>query len=409
MNESKERIASTIQPSGRWLRLLTCGLLVFCISAWFHAPAAEAGDPDLTVHEWGTFTAIAGKDGQAVEWMPLTGSTDLPSFVEHFREGNFKRGLLGTIRMETPVLYFYSSHDMSVSVKVRFSKGIITEWYPHATRVEPSNTLNDWTLHQLQTDGSIAWDAVTVSPDLAPDFPHDARENHYYAARETSAAPLRVRTPAGERQEKFLFYRGVSAFSLPISARLNPDGKLLVKNLSKEEEVRTIILFERRGEKVGYRIAKGLQDETTLDPPDLTSTEDSLCGDLEVILVAEGLYPDEAHAMVETWRHSWLEEGSRLFYVVPAGFVNRVLPLTIHPVPAQTVRVFVGRVEIVTPATEKEVESAFASHDMTTLKTYGRFLEPITRRMMEEESHPASARQLSRYLDSLYSSPFVQQ
>ena len=112
-----------------------------------------------------------------------------------------------------------------------------------------------------------------------------------------------MKTPAGEQPEKFLFYRGVSAFSLPISARLNPDGTLVVKNLSKEE-IPTIILFERRGEKVGYRIASGLQDETLLDPPDLTSTVDSLGGALDGILVAEGLYPDEAHAMVQTWRQS---------------------------------------------------------------------------------------------------------
>ena len=387
--------------------LLTYGLLVLCIAAWFDAAAAESRDPDLTTHEWGTFTAIAGKDGQAVEWMPFTGSTDLPGFAQHLREGDFKRGLRGTVRMETPVLYFYSSHDVTVSVKVAFSRGIITEWYPHATRVGPSGTVNDWTLRQMRAGGSIAWDAVTVSPDSAANFPREARESRYYAARETSAAPLRVKTPAGEQPEKFLFYRGVSAFSLPISARLNPDGKLVVKNLSKEE-IPTIILFERRGKKVGYRITSGLQDETLLDPPDLTSTVDSLGGELDGILVAEGLYPDEAHAMVETWRHSWFEEGSRLFYVVPAGFINKILPLTIHPAPAQIVRVFVGRLEIVTPATAREVENAFASHDQVALEQHGRFLEPILRTIMEKESDPTRTRQLSRYLDSLYSLQFAQ-
>jgi len=83
--------------------------------------------------------------------------------------------------------------------------------------------------------------------------------------------------------------------------------------------------------------------------------------------------------MIETWRGSWFEEGSRLLYLVPASFVNRVLPLSIQPAPAQTVRVFVGRLELVTPATERAVQTAFAAHDTTTLEKYGRFLEPISR------------------------------
>jgi len=95
--------------------------------------------------------------------------------------------------------------------------------------------------------------------------------------------------------------------------------------------------------------------------PELGSTIDELDRDLEGILVAQGLYHDEARAMVETWRNSWFEEGSRLLYIVPSAFVNEVLPLSIHPLPAQTVRVFVGRLELVTPATEKAVESAFVT------------------------------------------------
>jgi len=71
----------------------------------------------LTAHEWGTFTSIASRDGQAVEWSLLTRSTDLPAFVEHFRNAGFKRGLRGTVRMETPVIYLYDSREETVSVK----------------------------------------------------------------------------------------------------------------------------------------------------------------------------------------------------------------------------------------------------------------------------------------------------
>jgi len=81
--------------------------------------------------------------------------------------------------------------------------------------------------------------------------------------------------------------------------------------------------------------------------------------------------------MVETWKSSWFEEGSRLIYIVPREFVDNVLPLAIDPAPEQVVRVFVGRLEIVTPTTVKAVKTAIAANDNAALDRYGRFLEPI--------------------------------
>jgi hypothetical protein len=379
-------------------------LLACCFAISSHSLGKDAGPlySSLTAHEWGTFTSIAGSDGQAVEWSPLTGSTDLPAFVEHFRDPGFKLGLRGTVRMETPVLYFYSSKEATVSVSVSFAKGVITEWYPHASRVEPTGDLHNPILHQASVSGRIAWDSVTLAPNGRTEFPREDRNNHYFAARMTSSAPLRVKTASGEQQEKFLFYRGVSAFSVPLSGTLDTEGKLRVKNQSNQE-IPATILFERRGERVGYRIGSSLQNEAILTAPELTATIDDLGRDLEGILVAQGLYQDEARAMVETWRNSWFEEGSRLLYIVPSAFVNEVLPLSIKPVPAQTVRVFVGRLELVTPATEEEVETALASQDTATLRAYGRFLEPILATMIQRAANPERARQLQNYLNIVYS------
>ena len=98
-------------------------------------PAAPSSSP-LTVHEWGTFTSVAGEDGRAQEWLPRQAPGELPCFVERLPL-NVKGYLPGTVRMETPVLYFYSPVATTVDVKVRFRNGVITEWYPRA-RVEPS-------------------------------------------------------------------------------------------------------------------------------------------------------------------------------------------------------------------------------------------------------------------------------
>lgn len=391
------------------LRLLLFGLLLVCVTILSQSPAknVEPAYAGLTVHEWGTFTSIAGADGQAVEWSPLTDSTDLPSFVEHFRAPQFKLGLRGTVRMETPVLYFYDSREESVSVNVSFAKGLITEWYPRASSVGPSDNPADWSLFQGQWDGSIAWDSVTVSPSLRAEFPRQEQESRYYAARITSATPLRVKTPAGEQHEKFLFYRGVSKFRVPVSAKLIADGKVQIEN-AEEEEIPNAILFERRGDRVGYRIAEAIKKELALDSPELNGNMDDLGRDLVGILVRQGLYLDEAQAMVETWRGSWFEEGSRLIYIVPEKFVNGILALSIHPAPGQIARVFVGRLELVTPATEKAVEAAFAAHDKAALKKYGRFLEPILQTMVVKETDRSRARELAKYLSAVQSTQVAQ-
>jgi len=171
---------------------------------------------------------------------------------------------------------------------------------------------------------------------------------------------------------------------LPLSAKLDSEDKLFIKNLG-QEEIPAIILFERRGEAVGYRSAGALADETVLDPPELTGRVDTLCAELESVLVERGLYPDEAAAMVATWRDSWFEEGSRLIYIVPSGFIANILPLAIDPAPAQIVRVFVWRLELVTPATAKAVETAVASNDEATLNKYRRFLEPILETLKKKQ------------------------
>jgi hypothetical protein len=390
--------------------ILGCGIAITSL-VWAKGIGAkglranEAGPvySGLTAHEWGTFTSIAGEQGQAVEWSPQTGSTDLPEFVEHLRTPQFKLGLRGTVRMETPVLYFYDSREETVSVKVSFEHGLITEWYPHASRVEPSGNLLEVSRYQPAAGGSITWETVTTSPSLRASFPRENSENHYYAARVTSATPLRVTTLRGEQQEKFLFYRGVGAFAPPVSARLSADGKLLLENRGAEE-IPGVILFERRGESVGYRIGGGVLEKSFLEAPELTGSVDSLGRELEGMLVNQGLYQDEARAMVETWRNSWFEEGSRLLYLVPTEFVNRVLPLSITPATIQTTRVFVGRLEIVTPATEKAVEQALVAHDRATLELYGRFLEPILETIMTKENNPERLRQIQRALSNYYSS-----
>lgn len=391
-------------------RLPACVYLALSIAVvplLFHAESPSS-DPALTAHEWGTFTSIAGKDGRAATWLPLTGSTDLPAFVEHFQTPDFKGGLRGTVRMETPVLYFYSNRETTISVHVSFAQGLITEWYPHADRVEPLGLqtqarmvsyLNDWSRHQKQTNSSISWDAVTLEPGSSSTLLREDSTNHYYAARQTSSTPLRIKTQAGDQTEKFLFYRGVASFSIPMSVKFTPSEKIVAQNLSAQE-IPAMLLFERRGDKLGFRVVDAAAAQPTIDPPELNANMDSLKQAVEDMLIAQGLYQDEAQAMFESWRDSWFEEGSRLLYIVPRQFVDSVLPLSINPVPAKTVRVFVGRLELITLATQRAVEQAFATHDRTAHARYNRFLIPILESMIASENNAAKKAQFSEYLNN---------
>jgi hypothetical protein len=368
-----------------------------------HASARQLTDSPLVVHEWGTFTSIAGIDGAAVWWLPFPAESDLPAFVEHTGTASFKGGLCGTVRMETPVIYFYSPRQTTVSVDVRFAKGLFTEWFPHAARVGPSDAHPAFL--DAKTIGSIVWPAVTITPAANASFLREATPSHYYAARETSANTVSIAAPAGNQVEKFLFYRGVAAFSPPLSAKVLADGQLQIENSIQNNAaaIAPLILFERRGDKLGYRVIPAVEASATWNTPSTSGTVDSLRSDFEDLLVTQGLFRDEARAMLETWRDSWFEEGSRLFYIVPRAFVDSVLPLSIHPAPSQLTRVFVGRIELVTPATENTVEAALLSRDHETLQRYGRFLGPIAEIITAKHTEPGRANRLRQALGYYYS------
>src|ERR1044071_4982459 len=99
----------------------------------------------LTAHEWGTFTSVAGRNGKPIPWMTLGEAADLPCFV--IRRGgrqSLKGNLMALVRMETPVLYFYSPRPALVSVRVDLPAGTITEWYPAALEQPGSTNRISW-------------------------------------------------------------------------------------------------------------------------------------------------------------------------------------------------------------------------------------------------------------------------
>lgn len=358
------------------------------IALWLSCAAQAVASHDLAaVHEWGTFTSVAGEDGSAMSWEPLSGPSDLPCFVHRLDQRNLKVAEYGTVRMETPVLYFYPLKPLTVSVHVDFPNGRITEWYPQATSIQPVTHRTGW----------IEWKDVHVGKISAP-LPKLGDASHYYAARATDAWNLRT-----EREnEKLLFYRGIADFGVDLKALVSKDGVSIHNDGA--ETIPEVILFENRAGKIGYQILRGLREPTTVSLPPLTGSVDTLRDLLEEDLTEMGLYRKEAHAMIQTWRDSWFEEGLRVFYILPRSKVDALLPISIHPSAQQLVRVFVGRVELLSPPMRNEIGTALADGNVAVLKTYGRFLNAFMREM---NAMPTSegARQ---FLDSSYARVFAE-
>src|SRR5690606_2014211 len=108
----------------------------------------------------------------------------------------------------------------------------------------------------------------------------------------------------------------------------------------------------------GSTTPAGVTDGRRLDGAELAA---ALRAELAAALVAQGLFEDEAAAMVATWTRQWFRSpGRRVLWIVPRPLVDSTLPLRVVPAPAALVRVLVGRLEFLTPEVEAAVETALA-------------------------------------------------
>ena len=356
------------------MNLPRIALTLFLATPAVFLDGATLGD-SLITHEWGTLTSVAGETGDPVRWQALLGPADLPCFVGQLRELSPKFSP-AYVRMETPVLYFYSPRPVRLSVGVKFPQGWITEWYPRASSVAPKSpgfplppkAVTDQPFG-IYAGGEIHWDGVEVLPGPDLGYPQGKGASPYYAARNTDSAPLRV----GQQQEKLIFYRGIGDFQVPLRPAFSADGALEIRNAGSEA-IPLAIVFENRDGKVGYRRAAGIKETTRLPMPELNANIGRLRDELVRDLVEFGLYQAEAEAMLETWSESWFEEGARVIYILPRTVVDSFLPLDVKPEPTSVARVFVGRVELLSPWMRRQIETAAAEGDVVELQKFGRFL-----------------------------------
>jgi hypothetical protein len=378
-------------------------------------PPAPPKTADYVVHEWGTFTSMVGQEGIALEGLHHEEEA-LPKFVHDLLKVDEFEATDGklpasrvTQKMETPVLYFYADAPLRAQVGVWFHQGLISQFYPLPETVYP--LLDDSRKQRLdmsKVDGSsLQWDIELIPHGATPPagIPVVAADEPWAFARQTSACYVRTvpgqGSPAKPEAEHYLFYRGLGRWTPPMKLSSLTGGKVSVQNGMKAAVpfVAVLELGEQGGRcRVGAAMpAQGQQAfdlGTTPWNKDRAAVSRELGAHVLQALTAQGLFPDEARAMVATWTRSWFQkDGARVLYVLPRQLIDEVLPLSLVPAPKQLVRVLVGRLEYITPETQAKVEAALrqqAGTDqqlrataMATLRGLDRFLEPHLRQIAE--------------------------
>lgn len=362
-------------------------LLILAGMGLCHAASAEP----FVVHEWGTFTSVSGSDGVLLPGLERE-EQFVPPFV-HSHAGFFpankgwSRPVANvTIKMETPVIYFYSDVARPVTVDVAFHGGSISQWYPERSGGErmsfvaqvvgtsPIGETLEKTIPAVDFgkgyQGSASWRIDVLARGAAEEFSAKGPWVPVFLAqwpraRVTGANKVRGPGPKPE-VEGFIFYRGIGNFPLPLTIK-SSDERLLLSN-SGALTIPFLFVYEKGPAfpqgvvRWSGALAADSREMVPLKNSPTIAAGSMLSETFPHALEQAGLTPEEARALVATWRESYFErDGLRVFWIVPRAFTDAVLPIAITPKPDQLERVLVGRSEVLTPSFEAELSRDFAT------------------------------------------------
>lgn len=356
------------------------------------AATSSVSGADLIIHEWGTLTTIHAASGKPQSGLNKIDAADvLPDFVHRYepeqtRHDPAKRFAKSplvpgrpdvTLRLETPVIYFHppagAKFDTPVDVEVKFRGGILNEFYPAA---EAAVTLDQpriankrdagvlpkaWTFDILNNYvvSSLKWSGVRIRDTVVAPLTDNPV---WLAPREVQAGSVFL--PEAGEGERYLFYRGVGHLEALLQTRTSAaavriaaphvlawlDAPVVTLPAVWLADIRVdgVVAFREHGPvtlardkpdvELG-RIRRFSGDEYKAEGVKL------LRASLKRALLKQGLYPDEAEAMLETWKAGYFQKpGLRVFYIVPREWTDYFLPLKFS-VPARVSRAIVGRID----------------------------------------------------------------
>lgn len=398
-------------------------------------PSAPSLKGALEVHEWGTFTSMNGAAGVSLDGLHHEEEA-LPSFVHSntgsaypspfraYGDASMDRPIRRVnSKMETPVIYFYPNQKMRAEVRVDYEGGLITQWFPAASRATPSaagSALSPLDIGRIERS-SFEWelDLTPAGAGKAPSIPTVDARHPWHFAREVQAAYVTAAGPSSppreagalpepDESERYVFYRGLGKMRPVVRARpLNGEHVLLENATSAAIPAMFVLEMKESAGRfvtIGPRAA-GASEVARIEaaPRAKEAVVEALSREVEAALVAEGLFADEARAMVRTWAPTWFaSEGTRVLSIVPRAVTDAVLPITITPAPDKLVRVLVARTELLMPETEARVEQALLDRSspsapareraMKQLARLGRFLEPAVRSVIGKPDAAAAVK-----------------
>lgn len=417
--------------------ILTCAASLAAIPFLIRAaqPAGAAAGKltsaasGLKVHEWGTFTVLIGTDGAPVDWyQPASDIAQLPPFVNRSMVFGGKSGTpqwagrsgLASLRMETPVLYFYPEKQMEITVTADFPGGGISEVFPPVATPFLMGSSATWSGVLLPPDSpdaalvpaaegksgrhyaaaravpdawlfrSVPKPAPEKSPGAVARTDADAEESRKASAaaqeamrkgmievvaRAEGRKPTAAESKTPEPVDHFIFYRGAGAASSLMLRADQPTAETVsLSNYYEEPVPHYIALRVQNGQaswtrggdlrKLEYVEGRTLNQQTVTFPPPAGPAAEvaaQLRREMTGMVNSEGLTKAEAEAMVATWDDLWFTEpGTRILAVLPQEVPDRMVPLKLSPAPREIDRVFVARLELITRDQEQQLVHALS-------------------------------------------------
>jgi hypothetical protein len=365
------------------------------------SPCFAQAEEGLVVHEWGTFTSLQNEKGEELFGINID-DEPVPPFVHNLEPLLLEKPILShnywlfrqkgvprhhpqvSMRLETPVIYFYPPRDaklpMTVDVGVQFRGGWLTEFFPQPDVLSPAKQ-EKFMFENLspKTVGQIAWRNLKVG--TSGEGPA-TKENVWLAPRQVAAT--QVTAESGE-SEKYLFYRGVAQLLSPLRVRTTKCGGQIEIRANCEQVLSTDqiarvphawLMESRPNGTSAFRRVGALsitsdsssliaRAERRFADADFTEANRGLLEqEMHAALVDDGLFADEATALLSTWQRAYFESpGLRLFYLVPRVWTDHYLPLSISGDP-KTTRVMVGRIELISDAQRKTLAELAACDDI---------------------------------------------
>jgi hypothetical protein len=340
------------EMAAMWHGTLTSAPMAFTV---------EALTPrDLTVHEWGVFTAFPdmayANANRKAEWGTL------PEVF--YRQFPTQRLRWIPSAWDKPVINFFTPHDsLRCRVSIDFGTGYPVAWWPCAAEPidsggrtpavgKPFHTLTwDLTLgthlptEQYTTWERGGWRPATLFP--LPDTSWVVQARLPSAACVSTDGTIVKRSApwmSGQTEtERFVYYDGL----VPAPEYLRctaSDAKSVTLQNTAAFPLAPVFVIDRRGTTTRFtRVAAIAPGESAKVTPAAVATTDwPKAGETAVAdaLRAAGLFPDEAASLLTIWRDGFFQRpGLTVFYLLPQAEYDRLLPLTITPKPPKLVRV----------------------------------------------------------------------